>query len=412
MSESYPTLDDAAIENIVAASLAGAPLDGQRMLVLVPDLTRTMPLPLFARLIVRHARPRAQAVDFLVALGTHPPLDDDAMNQLFGMTPQERSSLFSDVGFLNHEWKNPDKLVQLGSISSAEVERISDGLLRMEIPVLINRLVLDYDVLLVCGPVFPHEVAGFSGGNKYFFPGISGPEVIDATHWLGALVTSFRIIGTKTTPVRQVIDLAARLIPRVKYAFCSVVSQAGLHGVFFGRPEEAFDEAAELSGHVHVISLQRPYQRVLSLLPTMYDDMWVGAKGMYKLEPVVADGGEVILYAPHITELSRTHGTLIRKIGYHVRDYFLAQWERFKDYPWGVLAHSTHLKGMGSFEHDVERPRIRVTLATSIGREICEEVNLGYLDPASIDPAQWINHQPDETLVVPHAGETLYRLEQ
>jgi lactate racemase len=410
MSESYPTLDDAAIENIVAASLAGAPLDGLRMLVLVPDLTRTMPLPHFARLIVRHARPRAQAVDFLVALGTHPPLDDDAMNQLFGMTPQERSLLFSGVRFLNHEWKNPDKLVQLGSISSAEVERISDGLLHMEIPVLINRLALEYDVLLVCGPVFPHEVAGFSGGNKYFFPGISGPEVIDATHWLGALVTSYRIIGTKRTPVRQIIDLAARLIPRVKYAFCSVVSQAGVHGVYFGTPEDAFDQAADLSARVHIATVEQPYQRVLSLLPSMYDDIWVGAKGMYKLEPIVADGGEIILYAPHISELSKTHGALIRAIGYHVRDYFLAQWDHFKDYPWGVLAHSTHLKGTGTFEHGVEHPRIRVTLATSIGKELCEEVNLGYCDPASIHPTQWINHQSDEALVVPHAGETLYRL--
>ena len=82
----------------------------------------------------------------------------------------------------------------------------------------------------------------------------------------------------------------------------------------------------------------------------MYDDLWTAAKGMYKMEPAIADGGEVIIYAPHVSEISYTHGRLIDEIGYHCRDYFLAQWDRFKHYPGGILAHSTHVKGLGTFD--------------------------------------------------------------
>ena len=91
------------------------------------------------------------------------------------------------------------------------------------------------------------------------------------------------------------------------------------------------------------------------------------------MEPVIADGGEVIIYAPHIHEFSVVHGKVIREIGYHVRDYFVKQWDRFKDYPWGVLAHSTHLRGIGTFENGIEHPRIQVTLATGISAEECRQ---------------------------------------
>jgi nickel-dependent lactate racemase len=406
-----PTLTEPKIEKIIAEGLASLRLEGKRVLVIVPDHTRSMPLPLFFRLVTRHLHHRARAVDFLVALGTHPPLDDAALLRLFGLSATERATQYADIRLYNHAWNDPQALVTLGSIPADEMAEISYGRLRLEAPVRINRLALDYDQLLVCGPVFPHEVAGFSGGNKYFFPGIAGPEVIDITHWLGALITSYKIIGTKDTPVRRVIDRAAAMIPRPRHAFCCVVTQAGLAGLYFGTPEEAFSAAADRSAQVHIQYVQHPYRQVLSLLPAMYDELWVGAKGMYKLEPAVADGGEVILYAPHLHELSRTHGALIRQVGYHVRDYFVRQWENFKSYPWGVLAHSTHLRGLGTFENGIERPRIQVTLATGIPKEVCRQVNLGYRDPASISTQEWLERQDENLLVVPHAGEVLYRLQ-
>jgi nickel-dependent lactate racemase len=185
-----------------------------------------------------------------------------------------------------------------------------------------------------------------------------------------------------------------------------------LHGVYFGDYLEAFAAAADLSAQLNIIWVTHPFTRVLSLPATRYDDLWTAAKAMYKTEPVIADGGEVIIYAPQIGEVSYTHGKLIDQVGYHVRDYFLAQWERFKDVPGSILAHSTHVKGAGGYDavRAVETPRIAVTLATAISERRCRRINLGYHDYRELDPDQWANREDEGILLVPQAGETLYRL--
>jgi nickel-dependent lactate racemase len=213
----------------------------------------------------------------------------------------------------------------VGTIPASDIEELSRGFLSEALPVTVNRVIFDYDWVVVCGPVFPHEVVGISGGNKYFFPGISGAEVINFTHWLGALITSSEIIGIKDTPVRSIIDRAASLIDIAKFSFCWVVEKGGLAGLYAGPPEEAWPQAADLSVRLHTVYVDRSYHQVLSVMPEMYDDLWTAAKGMYKVEPVVADDGEIIIYAPHIKEVSYTHGHVLDEIGYHVRDYFVKQ---------------------------------------------------------------------------------------
>jgi nickel-dependent lactate racemase len=403
-------LSEAQVEDVVARGLGALPLDRKRVLVLVPDATRTMPMPLFFRLVTKHLLPRVQAVDFLVALGTHTAMSEDALLSLVGLTREEKAAKYPAVRLLNHAWDNPAALTLLGAISADEIDGITSGRLRQEVPVRLNRLVLEYDHLLVCGPVFPHEVVGFSGGNKYFFPGIAGSDIINFTHWLGALLTSYAIIGTKDTPVRRVIDRAAAFIPRPRHALCSVITHEGVAGVFCGTTEDAFSAAADLSAKRHIVWTDKPFKQVLSVLPAMYDEIWTGAKGMYKTDPAIADGGEVIILAPHIRELSVVHGKVLHQVGYHVCDYFVAQWDRFKHLPWGVLAHSTHLKGKGTFVNGVEKPRIQVTLATGIPEDECRAVNLGYRDPKSIDPKAWANRESEGVLYVPKAGEYLYRV--
>ena len=405
-------LTEREVHDLMAEALAQADLAGKRILVIIPDHTRTAPIPLFFRLFHELLGSRVAALDYLVALGTHQPMSEDALNKLVGVTAAERAERYRDVRILNHRWDLPDTFVTIGTIPAAEIEEITGGLMRQNVPITLNKLILDYDQLVICGPTFPHEVVGFSGGNKYFFPGIGGPEVINFTHWLGAVITSMDVIGARYTPVRRVIDLASSFIDKPKLCFSLVVKDEGLAGLFIGPPKEAWRAAADLSAKLHILYVDKPFQRVLSVMPEMYDDLWTAAKGMYKLEPAIADGGEVIIYAPHITEVSYTHGQIIDQIGYHVRDYFLKQWDRFKDYPWGVLAHSTHLRGIGTFEDGVERPRIRVTLATGIPEERCRRVNLGYLDPSTIDVAEWEGHGDEGILVVPKAGEMLYRLKR
>jgi nickel-dependent lactate racemase len=397
------------VREIVAQAVAALDRRWRRILVLTPDGTRTMPLPLLVDLLEEELGPAVDALDYLVALGTHRPMTDDQLTVLFGRKVRGGHAGRSRV--FNHS-SAPDSLTRVGTIPAAAVAEITRGLLTEEVPVRVNRLVLEYDAVLVCGPVFPHEVVGFSGGNKYFFPGIAGPEVINLTHWLGALLSSFEVIGSGYTPVRALIDHAAALIDRPKACLAAVVGEGGLAGLFFGDPHEAWLAASELSSRVHVTWVDAPYRTVVSVMPRMYEDLWTAAKGMYKVEPAVADGGEVIVYAPHLSEVSFTHGPAIEAIGYHCRDYFLGQWERFRDVPGGVLAHSTHLKGLGTYDAatGVETPRIAVTLATAIPEERCRRLNLGWRDPATVDLEALKGREAEGILVVPRAGERLYRV--
>ncbi len=403
-------LTDGDVRRLVGDGLAGVPVDGRRVLVLIPDGTRTMPMPLMFDVLTGTLGPRVAALDFLVALGTHQPMTAEQLGRLVGRPVEGgmagRSRIF------NHRWDLPETFADLGTIPAREIAALSGGRLERDVQVALNRLLLDYDHILICGPVFPHEVVGFSGGNKYLVPGIAGPEVINFTHWLGALMTASAVIGAGYTPVRAVIDRAASLVPRPITCISLVVTHDGVNGIFTGTPQESWEAASALSAQTHITWVDRPFTRVLSVMPAMYDDLWTAAKGTYKLEPAVADGGEVVIYAPHITEISYTHGRIIDEIGYHCLDYFLKQWDSFSGYPTGVVAHSTHVKGLGSYDAatGVETPRIRVTLATGIPEERCRRVNLGYQDPATVDFAAWTGRDAEGILLVPRSGEVLYRL--
>ncbi|HSG72474.1 MAG TPA: lactate racemase domain-containing protein [Planctomycetaceae bacterium] len=412
MPNSPTPLSEADVQNAIRSRVSQADFEGRRVLLIVPDATRTAPLPLLFDTLYRHLSPVTDKIDVIVALGTHPAMSDRQICQLLGISPEDRAGRLSKLGLFNHEWNNPAALRELGKFSTRETEEITEGLLSLEVPVEINRRIEDYDTLLVVGPVFPHEVVGFSGGNKYFFPGIAGPRLLNFFHWLGALITNVGIIGVKRTPVRDVVDRAAAMIPNVKRCLTFVVNgKAEIFDLFYGTPEDAWRRAADLSSQVHIVRKPKPFQTVLSCSPPMYDEVWTAGKCMYKLEPVVADGGELIIYAPHLSEISLTHGVHIEKIGYHCRDYFTQQWDRFKDVPWGVLAHSTHVRGGGTFIDGVEHCRVKVTLASQIPAEVCERINLGYRDPESIDVESFADREDEGILLVRKAGEMLYRLE-
>ncbi len=382
----------------------------KKVLVIIPDHTRSAPVNLFFKTITDQLERKAKKLDFLIALGTHPPMKREQILKLVGISQEEKEKKYKSVDFFNHEWDNPKSLTSIGVIPENKIEEITQGLLKESVEVQVNKIILDYDFLIIVGPVFPHEVVGFSGGNKYFFPGISGPEVLHFFHWLGALITNPEINGTKDTPVRKVIDIASSFIKKPKLCFSLVIKDKKLSGLFIGEPEEAWSKAADLSSKLNIIYKDKAFKKVLGIAPKMYDDLWTAGKVMYKLENVVEEGGELIIYAPHITEVSYTHGKIIDKVGYHVRDYFLAQKEKFSWVPGGIKAHSTHVKGTGTYKNGVEKPRINVFLASSIPEERCKKINLGYKDPKSIDLSDWENKEDERILLVHNAGETLYRL--
>ena len=404
-------LTEPEIGQIFAQGLAQIETAGKRLLVVLPDSTRSGPIPLCFRLLVELLEDKVASLDALIALGTHLPMPEEKICEHLGITETERKTRYARVGIYNHNWQ--EGLADIGTIPASEIAEISDGLMAEDVRVQVNQRLFEYDRIIVCGPVFPHEVAGFSGGNKYFFPGVSGPDVINFTHWLGAVITNVKTIGQQDTPVRRVIDRATSLIDVPKSCFSMVVKgHHDLAGLYFGSPEASQAAAAALSAQVNITYVDKPYKTVLSVMPHLYDDIWTAAKGMYKMEPVVVDGGTVIIYAPHIDEVSYTHGKMLDRIGYHVRDYFLKRMDEFSDVPGGVMAHSTHVKGAGTYENGVETPRVNVVLATGVPRERCARINLGYMDPATIDPQAWMGRENEGILVVPRAGELLYRLRE
>ncbi len=395
---------------IVGAACPQNAYRGKKILLVVPDATRSCPLGMVFKAVHEQLAGVTSALDVIIALGTHPPMSEEAICERLEITLEERHSTYSRMKLLNHEWDNPAQLRSLGTIPGEEISALTNGLFAMEVEVKINKIAFEYDQILIIGPVFPHEVVGFSGGNKYLFPGIGGPEILNFFHWLGAVVTNPMIIGNKWTPVRKVVDRAGAMVNVDKFCLCMVVDKGELAGLFAGTPESAWDQASELSRELHIIYKEKPFHTILSCAPKMYDELWVGGKCMYKLEPVLADGGELIIYAPHIHEVSVVHGKLIEEIGYHCRDYFLADWERFKNYPWGTLAHSTHVRGIGKMVDGVEHCRAKVTLATGIPPEVCAKINMGYLDPSSIDIESYADREDEGVLLVRKAGEMLYHL--
>mgnify|MGYP000854479251 CR=1 FL=1 len=403
-----------SIHETLAQGLAGR-FAGQKVLVLIPDHTRSLPLPFLFRSLVEILAD-ASHLSFMVALGTHPPLSEEQLNKLVGISAEERGTTFKHVELLNHTWDDPAALTVLGTIPEAEIREIADtswhDSLPREVKIQINKAALEYDQILIIGPTFPHEVVGFSGGEKYLFPGISGEEMIHTTHWLGALNGVVGTIGIKDTPVRRMIHAAAARLDTPVTLVALNVHGEDVSGIFIGDPTEAWSACSDLSAEQHITWHEKPFQRVLSCAPAMYDELWTAAKAMYKIEPAVAVGGEVIVYAPHLSEISVVHGKYIRQIGYHILPYFLADWDKFKDIPLGVLAHSTHFRGSGVMDGNQEVPNVNLILASQVSAAECAALGIGYMDPASIKPEEWQNREDEGILYVPRAGETLHRVKR
>ena len=412
-------LTDEQVADVMRAALADR-ARGERVLVLVPDATRDVPMPRLLPLALE-ALGGARSIQVMVALGTHPPMAPAATRRWLGLDgpgPWDRPGAPAP-SITGHAWADPSALAPIGEIGEDRLRALAGPYwhqsLRGDLLVRVNRAVLEADRVVIIGPTLPHEVAGFSGGAKYLFPGVSGPEMIDVMHWLGALAGILATIGVAGTPVRALIDEAAGMVSTPVDLVALVTADSGatgtvVSGIYAGGHQAAWAASVPQAARSHIQPVARPYQRVISCAMPIYDELWTAGKAMYKLEPAVADGGELVIYAPHLSRVSVTHGPDIFDVGYHVLPYFLKHWERFSAKSLAVLAHSTHVKGAGHYDTESgrESPRITVKLATRISAEDCGRLNLGY-EPLEAVTAEIVS--PDEgTLVVPRSGEILFRL--
>lgn len=396
------------IDRILYKGLRHVGSEGRRVLLIVPDTTRDAPVADMVPRILSLMRDLGTHVDIIIALGTHQPMSDREMRRHLGFSDPAVAKRFKDIEIMNHTWNDPSTICSIGRISAERMDELTGGLMPEEVNLTLNEIIYEYDRLLILGPVLPHSVAGFSGGSKYLFPGISGPEMIDYFHWLGAIITNLKIIGIADNPVRRVLDEAASQVPMPVDAACMVVRDGGLAHLAVGPLFQAWRAAVKESARNYIVRKPRLYKRALACCPPMYDDFWTGGKPIYNVEPVIEDGGEVIVYAPHIESLSVTHEATMRKIGYHVADYYLKQPEKFQGISRAVMAVSAYIKGSGTYENGIEKPRIKVTLASKIPKAEIEALGLNYADPASINFADWKDREEEGILFVEHAGETLY----
>lgn len=383
---------------------------GERVLAIIPDKTRDDNTHLLFPIANQFLTERGVACfDALVAQGTHPPMTDSQKRAKIG-DEQFPGRIF------DHRWDRAEEIVTLGELNAEVVSLLTGGLIDHAVPVTINRLLGAgvYDTVLVFGATVPHEVAGFAGGAKYFFPGVAGPQLTHTTHWLGALAGIENTIGQVETPARKLIEAAADLVPARVISLNSVVSRAPdgrliTYALFAGDIRESFRRAAGVSRETHIRYTGRKYKRVIALLDPHYDELWVGGKASYKLGAVVEDGGELIIFAPHLNKLSETHGALIEKYGYapleSVRDMLGVSQELRENLC--IAAHLAHVAYAGRIDANGNIvPRYRITMASGLDEQTCKRVNLGYLDYRTFD---YETTDPD-TLIVNDAGRDLYKV--
>jgi lactate racemase len=392
------TRDD--LQRIVAGTIDGLPRPS-KVLLLHPDYSRHDFCPALIPLIYDALCARGlQQLDTLNAPGTHRPMSQDELQAKLGVSRTTHPKIGTHF---NHEFDNPAALMEAGTIPADFVAEQTQGHLRVPLPVTVNRLITaGYDAVIAVSGTVPHEAIGYSGGTKIFFPGISGPEVIGLLHWAAVLIGIPEIIGTLDNPARDVVDYGTGMIfsliegtPIV--TFNMVYSENERHevvpmGLFTGVGMDGFrgalEKAADLSSRIHFVYVDRAHDVAVQRIPKMYDEIWTAGKGSYKLQRpgVMAEGGEVILYAPHIHcfHSKPEMDAEIRQIGYHGLDYVVDYCERHPGFNKNVASHVINVRGLGRMVTGVEQFPFGVTLATQIPEDECRAAGLGYRDPNTL----------------------------
>jgi nickel-dependent lactate racemase len=407
------------LRSILEAALA--PLGSVRRVLLVhPDYSRNdfsdRVVPLVRDLLVARG---LVTLDTLNAGGTHRPMTPDELRGKLGLRDMHA------IGTLyNHEYDDPNQLTEVGVIDADFVAARTQGQVREPMTVTANRLLFaGYDAIVCLSGTVPHEALGFSGGTKLLFPGVSGPEVIGLLHWAAVLIGIPRLIGELDNPAREVVDAGAALIvdrlggtPIVSLNMVYTEDEhhrAVPRGLFTGWGLRGFrtalERAAALSASLHVIYRDTPARVAVQCLPAMYDEVWTAGKGSYKLQRpgVIAPGGEIILYAPHIHAFHSKPDldAAIRAIGYHGRERVRAYCEAHPEFNKNVAAHVINVRGLGRWVAEREEFDFTVTLATAIPEADCRAVGLGYRDPATLRRDDFTG---DDALWIPDGGQWLY----
>jgi len=384
----------------------------KKILLIHPDYTREDFSDKLVPLIYRELKSKGmKEIHSLNAGGTHRRMREDEIRSKLGI-----SNEIDFTKFYNHEYNDPDQLVTVGEIPASFVAQKTNGELQQSIPVTVNKLIMkDYDLIIALSGTTPHEASGYAGGLKTFFPGISGPQVIDLFHWAAVLVGIPKIIGSVDNPGRDVINEGSYYVfQKIKapvISYDSIVPKGLYTGVGIEGFIAAYKKAAEASSKLHIIYINQPLEVAVQVIDENYDEVWTAGKGSYKLQRpgVMVNGGEIIIYAPHINcfHSKPEMDAALRQIGYHSKGYVEEYLKLNRGFNRNVAAHVINVRGPGTYNPATGREEFtfRVTLATEIPGDVCKEVGLGYRDPSSI-------HKEDFTgsgkLWIQNGGKYLY----
>lgn len=348
-------IDEARAKQHVQSLLAQLRLRGplRRVLILPPDMTRLHSWAGFLTCVLYEQLQPHTEIAILPAVGTHLPMTDDELAHMFPGLPRNI--------FLAHDWRHG--VVPLGDVPADLVHQVSEGKLDFSIKVELDRLIVEqkWDAIISVGQLVPHEVIGIANHNKNVFVGAGGSDLINKSHWLGAVYGIERIMGRADTPVRAVLDYAsvhlAQHLPIVYLLTVRARNGEGklvTRGLYAGDDRGCFEQGAALCRQVNLDRLERaPAKVVVYLDPLEFKSTWLGNKAIYRTRMAIADVGELIVLAPGVRTFGEdaTIDRLIRRFGYRGTPTTLAQ---VRDHPELALnlsasAHLIHGSSEGRF---------------------------------------------------------------
>ncbi len=347
----------------------------KKVLLLPPDITRGHSGAGKITNMLYHFFAPAAEVYVMPTLGQHLPHTPEQNQWMFGDIPEER--------ILKHDWIKDGK--HLGAIPAAYVEKITGGKATWEIPVNINRLLVDekWDLIINVGHVVPHEVLGFANHNKNYFIGLGGKEMIFASHMAAACYGIENNLGNLVTPLRHCFNKAESeylgMLPDVYIQVVMKYNQQGklVHsGYYCGDDVDTYLLAAEQS-KAENITIVPPLKKVVAVMQgDEFFSTWVANKAIYRTRKAMADGGELLIIAPGLKRFGEQDAVdrIIRKYGYSGTPAVMKAWKEHDELQ--DLTHATaHLI------HGSSEGRFNITYAPGhLSKEEIEGVNFNYLN--------------------------------
>lgn len=351
----------------------------KKILIIPPDITRKhSQAGIITNIIYQHLYQKVK-IDILPALGTHHPMSQSEIQDMFG-------SEIPLSCFIEHKWEKDT--VKIGEISNEVLKEISEGYLDEKLEISINKIILqgNYDQIISVGQVLPHEVVGMSNYTKNIAIGCGGKEIINKSHYLGAVIGLESLIGKDCSPVRKLLDyIEEKMLINLPLSYILTVNEANINpvnglsnlkGIFSGRGREIFNQAVALSQKVNINYVDKQVDKfVVYLNPAEFVSLWLSNKAIYRTRTAIADNGELIVVAPGLKRVGENNyfDYLIQKYGYAGQEKII-EFVKLNQELQENLAVPAHLI------HGSTEGRFKVTYVSDlISENIIKKVNYNYM---------------------------------